>query len=132
MSENDNAESGKIPEASLDAITLTFGPFLRSSSQLLVTSSLSSFLTFYIARLPSYSPRHVQLAIGQLLPGLLEKLNDPKERIHSAAAACLAALGKKCYEVEGAGPGSNGVGALISRSSINHGPWPTDVLGSMS
>lgn len=36
----------------------------------------------------------------QILPQLLEKLNDPKERTSTAAKECILLLGKKCYEAE--------------------------------
>lgn len=29
-------------------------------------------------------------------------MNDPKERVHSAAATCISILGRRCYEAEGA------------------------------
>lgn len=52
--------------------------------------------------------RHLQLSLVQLLPPLLEKLNDPKERIHTAAAGCISLLGKRCYEAESSGQALNG------------------------
>lgn len=103
----------QLPEATLDAITQSLTPLIRSSSQLLVTSVLSHFLTLYIPLLPLAPPRHLQLVLVQLLPALLEKLNDPKERVHSAAAACIAILGKRCYEAE-AGAGPSGLGSSAS------------------
>lgn len=92
----------QIPESILDAVTQSITPLLRSTSQLLVTSTLTHLLALYLPLLPTAPHRHIQLVLVQVLPVLLEKLNDPKERIHSAAAACIAILGRRCYEAEAA------------------------------
>lgn len=36
----------------------------------------------------------------QFLPILLDKINDPKERVNAAASSNVAILGRKCYEAE--------------------------------
>jgi CLIP-associating protein 1/2 len=82
-------------------LTLSISPLLRSPHHLLITSILSSFLPFFLPHLPTTAPAtHLRLALHQLLPSLLEKLNDPKERVHSSASSCIAILGQKCYEAE--------------------------------
>ena len=95
-----------MPSTTLDALTLVIAPLLRSTSHLLIASTLTSFLPFYLPLIPSSPPTHLRLALLQLLPSLLDKLNDPKERTHTAAASCIAILGKRCYETE-AVPGSS-------------------------
>lgn len=91
-----------LPDRSIDAITLLVSPFLRSPSHLLVTSTLSSFLPFFLPLIPtSHAQSHLRVAILSLLPSLLEKLNDPKDKVHGPARVCVALLGAKCYEAEG-------------------------------
>jgi CLIP-associating protein 1/2 len=48
---------------------------------------------------------HLKLPLHQFLPPLLEKLNDPKERIHSLASSNIVTLGKKVHEAEPNGSG---------------------------
>jgi CLIP-associating protein 1/2 len=82
-------------------LTLSISPLLRSPHHLLITSIISSFLPFFLPHLPTAAPAsNLRFALHQLLPSLLEKLNDPKERIHSSASSCIAILGQKCYEAE--------------------------------
>ena len=50
--------------------------------------------------LPTNTPHALRLALHQLLPPLLEKINDAKEKIHQAAAESLAILGKACYAAD--------------------------------
>lgn len=92
----------QLPESSFDALTSLAQPHIRSTHHLLLSSVLSNYLLFYIPLLPLSPLRHVQLAITQLLPGLLEKLNDPKERVHEPATECLATLGIKAAEADAA------------------------------
>jgi len=73
---------------------------LRSTSHLLVTSVLTTFLPIYLPVLPITPPTHLRLASHHFLPPLLDKLNDPKERTHTAASSNIAVLGRKCYEAE--------------------------------
>ena len=81
---------------------------LKSTSHLLIAATLTSLLPFFLPHLPTEAPApHLRLALLQILPLLLEKLNDPKERVHSAAATALTLLGKKCYEAEPAALGSS-------------------------
>ncbi|KAK4684711.1 hypothetical protein P7C73_g5453, partial [Tremellales sp. Uapishka_1] len=93
-------DTTELPQSTLDALTLLIAPLLRSSSHLLVTSILTSFLPFYLPLLPLNPTSHLRLALHQFLPAGLEKLNDPKERTHKAAAVSVAILGKKSYEAE--------------------------------
>lgn len=90
----------QISTNALDGLTLTIAPLLKASSQLLVTSILTSFLPFFIPLIPSTPSQHLHLALVQLFPSINEKLNDPKERVHSAANTCVALFGKKCYDAE--------------------------------
>lgn len=100
----------ELPDKTVDAITLLVAPFLRSPSHLLVTSTLSSFLPAYIPLIPSAAPHlhHLQLALVQLVPGLIERLNDPKDKVHEPASQCLALLGNKAYESESPAPSQKG------------------------
>jgi CLIP-associating protein 1/2 len=65
---------------------------------------LTSFLPFFIPHLPASAPSnthaHLRVAVVNFLPALLEKLNDPKEKIASPASTSIALLGKKCFEAE--------------------------------
>ena len=70
---------------------------------------LNSFLPFFIPLLPTSAPIHLHLALTQLLPALLEKANDPKERVHTSASGSIVALGRKCYDAE---PGSHAAGSI--------------------
>ncbi|WOO85720.1 Protein STU1 [Vanrija pseudolonga] len=100
----------ELPDKTVDAITLLVAPFLRSPSHLLVTSALSAFLPAYIPLIPSAAPHvhHLQLALVQLVPGLIERLNDPKDKVHEPASQCLALLGNKAYEAESPAPSQKG------------------------
>lgn len=93
-------ETSDLPLATLDALTLLVSPLLKSTSHLLISAVLTSFIPFFIPFLPASPAAHLQIALHQLLPLLLEKLNDPKERIQSAARTSVALLGKKAYEAE--------------------------------
>jgi CLIP-associating protein 1/2 len=68
-----------------------------------------SLLSTYLPLIPTTPQHYLRLALHQLLPQLLEKVNDPKERIHSAASLCIIILGKKCYASE-SGTVSSGKG----------------------
>lgn len=48
--------------------------------------------------MPANVASHLRLALTQLLPGLIEKLGDPKEKVHSFARECVVCLGRKVYE----------------------------------
>lgn len=100
-----------MPESTLDALTGCAPPLLRSSSTLLVTSVLTSFLPVYFPLLPS-SGHHIRLALTTILPALIEKLNDQKDRISAPARKCVVALGRRCYDSEGAGESSTANGTL--------------------
>lgn len=90
-----------LPDRSIDAITLLISPFLRSPSHLLVTSTLSSFLPFFLPLIStSQTHSHLRVAVLSLLPSLLEKLNDPKDKVHGPARVCVSLLGAKCYEID--------------------------------
>ncbi|ORY28597.1 clasp N terminal-domain-containing protein [Naematelia encephala] len=93
-------DASSLPETTLDALTLSTAPNLKTQHHLLSASTLTSFLPFYLQLLPINSSHHIRLAQTSLLPILVEKLNDPKERIHSAAANCIAILGRRCYAAE--------------------------------
>lgn len=95
----------ELPERTVDAITLVITPCARSSSHLLVTSTLSSFAPYFLPLVPtSSSQSHLRLAVSQLLPALIEKLNDAKDKIHEPARVCVALLGHKCYAADRADP----------------------------
>jgi len=90
----------QLPDTTLDAITLLLAPTLRASNHLLIQSTLSSFLPFFIPHIPIFTHAHLKLALNQFLPPLLEKLNDPKEKIATPARLSIGLLGKKCFEAE--------------------------------
>nr|XP_018264986.1 uncharacterized protein I303_03168 [Kwoniella dejecticola CBS 10117]OBR87144.1 hypothetical protein I303_03168 [Kwoniella dejecticola CBS 10117] len=90
-------EVSELPESTIDPLTLLLPPLIRSSHPLLQTSTLSSFLPFYIPLIPTSPTSHLRLALLQILPALLEKLNDPKERIHTASNNVICLLGKISY-----------------------------------
>jgi CLIP-associating protein 1/2 len=50
------------------------------------------------------SQNHLRLVLHHFLPPLLEKLNDPKERVSTPARTSIALLGKKCFEAEASLP----------------------------
>lgn len=94
-------ELDELPTRSIDAITLLISPLIRSPSHLLATSTLSSFLPYFLPLIPaSRDHSHLRVAVLTLLPPLLEKLNDPKDRVHGPAGDCISLLGVKCYEAE--------------------------------
>ncbi|WRT65948.1 uncharacterized protein IL334_002899 [Kwoniella shivajii] len=87
-------ELAELPESTIDPLTLIIPPLIRSSHPLLQSSILTSFLPFYIPLIPLSPSTHLRLALLQVLPALLEKLNDPKDRIHSTASLSVFLLGK--------------------------------------
>lgn len=50
------------------------------------------------------SPPHLRLALHQFLPSLLERVNDPKDKVHEPAGDSIALLGRKCYATESQPP----------------------------
>ncbi|TXT04549.1 uncharacterized protein COLE_07368 [Cutaneotrichosporon oleaginosum] len=90
----------ELPERGVDAITMLVGPFVRSPNHLLVTSTLNNFLLTFLPLIPTSPPSHLKLALSCILPGLIEKLNDPKERLSAPARECLGLLGSKAYSSE--------------------------------
>ncbi|BEJ18190.1 hypothetical protein CspHIS471_0704670 [Cutaneotrichosporon sp. HIS471] len=90
----------ELPERTVDAITLLVGPFVRSSAHLLVSATLNTFLPLFLPLIPVTPALHLKLALSHMLPGLIEKLNDPKERMSGPARECLGLLGGKAYGSE--------------------------------
>lgn len=124
-------DTSDLPVTTLDALTLTVSPLLKSTSHLLISAVLTSFVPFFVPFLPASPATHLQIALHQLLPLLLEKLNDPKERIQSAARTSVALLGKKAYEAE---PGSVLGGSTI-KGKEKEGPvgyWERNVKEAMA
>ncbi|OCF56681.1 hypothetical protein L486_05535 [Kwoniella mangroviensis CBS 10435] len=106
----------EIPDPTIDPLILLLPPLIRSSHPLLQISTLTSFLPFFIPLIPDAptSISHLRLVLLQMLPALLEKLNDPKERIHSASSNVIFLIGRKCFIVDPPHPpslGSSGAGA---------------------
>lgn len=99
-------ETLQLPDSTLDGITLLLCPTLRSTNHLLIQSTLTSALPVFIPHLPTdHAPHlHLRLALVQFLPPLLEKLNDPKEKIAAPARTSIELLGKKCFEAEAGQP----------------------------
>lgn len=100
-------EASDLPQQTLDALTLSIAPLLKSTSHLLISAVLTSFIPFFIPFIPTTPTTHLQIALHQLLPALLDKLNDPKERVHTTARTGVALLGRKAYEAEPAGLGGS-------------------------
>ncbi|WVW80419.1 hypothetical protein I302_102400 [Kwoniella bestiolae CBS 10118] len=96
----DIEEVTELPESTIDPLILLLPPLIRSSHPLLQSSTLSSFLPFFIPLIPDSPTSHLRLILLQILPALLEKLNDPKERIHSSASNVIFLTGKKCFIAE--------------------------------
>jgi CLIP-associating protein 1/2 len=102
------ADPNQLPTTTMDALSLTLAPLLKSTSHLLISATLTSFIPFYLPLLPLEPHHHLQLALKQSLAPLLEKLNDPKERTNTLAANSIAILGRKCYEAESVSPTTSG------------------------
>ncbi|WWD05459.1 hypothetical protein V865_003536 [Kwoniella europaea PYCC6329] len=100
----------EIPDSTIDPLILLLPPLIRSSHPLLQISTLTSFLPFFIPLIQDSptSLSHLRLVLLQVLPALLEKLNDPKERIHSASSNIIFLIGKKCFVVDPPHPSSLG------------------------
>ncbi|KAK8865635.1 hypothetical protein IAR55_000780 [Kwoniella newhampshirensis] len=107
-------EVSSLPDAAIDAITLTLPPLVRNSHPLLHSSTLTSLLPFFIPHLP---PSHLRLALLQILPAIIERLNEPKDRIRDAATTNVFLLGKKAYEAEGAPASASTMTATPSASA---------------
>ncbi|KAJ9103654.1 hypothetical protein QFC19_004229 [Naganishia cerealis] len=60
-------------------------------------STLTSLLPAYLHLLPSIPTDKPRTAVHQIMPPLLDKLNDAKERVHKPAEACLVDLGHAVY-----------------------------------
>lgn len=91
----------ELPDRTIDAITLLISPFVRSPSHLLVTSTLSGFLPCFLQLIPVTAPlTHLRVAVLSFLPFLMEKLNDPKDKIRDPARECVCLLGIKCYQAD--------------------------------
>ncbi|WVR05607.1 hypothetical protein IAU60_002628 [Kwoniella sp. DSM 27419] len=90
----------ELPESTIDPLILLLLPLLRSSHPLLLTATLISSLPPFIPLIPLSPTSHLRLAVVQLLPALLEKLNDSKDRVHMAAANLVVSLGQRCFEAE--------------------------------
>ncbi|KAL7423564.1 suppressor of tub2 mutation [Cryptotrichosporon argae] len=117
-----------LPPTTLDALTLTVAPFLRSSSQLLVTSTLSNFLPSYLPHLPADPPAHVRLALASFLPALVERLGGTDRKTPAAAGECVLLLGKKAHEADGAA-GLLGARGREKESAV--AAWESGVLDAL-
>ncbi|OCF43209.1 hypothetical protein I317_02916 [Kwoniella heveanensis CBS 569] len=113
-------DAAGLPEPAIDPLTLLVPPLIRSSHPLLQSSTLTSFLPFFIPLIPLSPTSHLRLALLQILPALLEKLNDPKDRIHTSAANALYLLGARCFAAEPSNPPSS-TSAAGSTSSSSKG-----------
>jgi CLIP-associating protein 1/2 len=113
----------ELPERGIDAITLLVAPFLRSTAHLLVTSTLSGFLPVFLPLVPATNstPPHLRLAVTQLLPGLVEKLNDPKDKLSEPAKDLIALLGRKCYDADRAERADLSASASTSKGKDKEG-----------
>jgi CLIP-associating protein 1/2 len=119
-----------LPERGVDAITMLVGPFVRSPAHLLVTSTLNSFLPTFLPLIPTAPASHVKLALSCMLPGLIEKLNDPKERLSTPARECLGLLGAKVYGSESLAA-SQGPSRVKDKDGVVS-QWETGVKDALS
>ena len=127
-------DTSELPNSTLDAITLTIAPLLRSTSHLLVSALLLSFVPFYIPFVPPTAGPHLQVALHQFLPPLLDKLNDPKERVSSPASQAVAILGRKCFEAEQASTAAH-LGQSTAKGKDKETPaayWERNVKEAMA
>ncbi|KJE04556.1 protein STU1 [Cryptococcus gattii NT-10] len=97
----------ELPTNIIDPFLLILPPLIRTPHSLLLSSVLSSFLPYFLPLIPKHPTTHLRLALVQILPALLEKLNDAKERIHSAAGNAIVILGELSWEAEPPVPTSN-------------------------
>ncbi|OXG25622.1 protein STU1 [Cryptococcus neoformans] len=107
----------ELPANVIDPFLLILPPLIRTPHSLLLSSVLSSFLPYFLPLIPKHPTTHLRLALLQVLPALLEKLNDAKERIHSAASNAIVILGELSWEAEPPVPASN----LNSSGSLKAG-----------
>ncbi|KIR43244.1 protein STU1 [Cryptococcus deuterogattii 99/473] len=107
----------ELPTNIIDPFLLILPPLIRTPHSLLLSSVLSSFLPYFLPLIPKHPTTHLRLALVQVLPALLEKLNDAKERIHSAAGNAIVILGELSWEAEPPVPTSN----LNSSGSLKPG-----------
>jgi CLIP-associating protein 1/2 len=70
----------------------------------------------------------LKLALIQFLPSLLEKLNDPKEKLAHPARLSIGLLGSKCFEAEASLP-KDGSGKGKEKESLV-GYWERNVKDS--
>lgn len=101
------ANKCQLPTNIIDPFLLILPPLIRTPHSLLLSSVLSSFLPYFLPLIPKHPTTHLRLALVQILPALLEKLNDAKERIHSAAGNAIVILGELSWEAEPPVPTSN-------------------------
>ncbi|WWC88149.1 uncharacterized protein L201_003054 [Kwoniella dendrophila CBS 6074] len=94
----------ELPSSTIDPLILLLPPLIRSSHSLLQISTLTSFLPFFLELIPLQPTTHLRLSLLQILPALLEKLNDSKERIYSASSNSILILGKKSFESDPPSP----------------------------
>lgn len=117
----------------MDAITLLVSPFLRSTAHLLISSTLTGFLPPFLPLVPSSPAQsHLRLAMTSMLPGLIEKLNDPKDKFHVPARECLALLGGKAYASESLAPHAGPSRAKDKDKDSVVGQWETAVKDALS
>ncbi|WWD18182.1 hypothetical protein CI109_102631 [Kwoniella shandongensis] len=117
-------EVEELPESAIDAITLILPPLVRNPHPLLHSSTLTALLPFFIPHLPLSPPSHLRLALLQVLPAIVERLNDAKDRIHDAASTNVFLLGKLAYQAESSAsaPSSSSTSTQASASSSSSGP----------
>ncbi|WVO13086.1 hypothetical protein L204_100696 [Cryptococcus depauperatus] len=89
----------ELPESSIDPFLLLLPSLLRTSHSLLVSSVLS-LLPEYLPLVSNKPSHHLRLTLLQVLPALMEKLNDAKERVHSAAGNVVLILGQLSWKID--------------------------------
>ncbi|KAJ9127352.1 hypothetical protein QFC24_000759 [Naganishia onofrii] len=103
----------ELPPTAVDAITLLIPTLLTSHSHLLYQSTLTSLLPTYLHLIPSTPADKLRAAVHQIMPPLLEKLNDAKERVHKPAESCLIDLGNAVFRK----PSSSTINTNLSSST---------------
>ncbi|KAJ9096472.1 hypothetical protein QFC21_005294 [Naganishia friedmannii] len=110
-----------LPPTSVDAITLLIPTLLTSHSHLLYQSTLTSLLPTYLPLIPSTPADKHRVAVHQIMPPLLEKLNDAKERVHKPAESCLIDLGNAVFRKPSSSSANNNLSSSTGSTATGKG-----------
>ncbi len=111
----------QLPTSCYSAITLLLPSLIKSPNHLLQHAVLVQLLPYYLPLIPLRPQEHLRLALHQLLPLLLEKLHDSKEKIHTPAETCIIILGGLCNDADAESSGMSESGSTPSVSGSHKG-----------